>query len=108
LVHAKITNISSQDQTITIWEPGVGCWTSDNGVISTDVNALATSEPIKKLLKRGEAFTEDNEVFWYPRTQPAITFKLGFFPAAETQVSCKRDTVPRNQIAWSNAVTLTQ
>ena len=108
LVHAKITNISGQDQAITVWEPGGGCWISDNTVISTEVNTLSTDKPIKILLKPGEVHTEDNEVFWYSRTQPAITFKLGFFPAANGHVSCKRDTIPRDQISRSNAVTLTQ
>jgi hypothetical protein len=77
-------------------------------VISTEVNTLATDKPVKIALKPGEAYTEDNEVFWYSRTQPTITFKLGFFPAAEARASCKRDTIPRDQVAWSNAVTLTQ
>jgi hypothetical protein len=108
LIHATITNISSQDQSITVWEPGGGCWISNNGLISTEVNTLSTSKPIRILLKPGEAHVEDNEVFWYRRTQPAVTFKLGFFPAAEARVSCNRDTIPRDQIAWSNAVTLTQ
>jgi len=108
VVHAKITNISSQDQTITVWWPGGGCWISDNPVISTEVNTLVTSEPIKKRLKPRESHAEDYEVFWYPRTQPTATFKLGFFPAAATRKSCERDTVSNDQIVWSNAIALAQ
>ena len=107
-VHAKITNISNRDQMITVWAPGGGCWISDSAMISTEVNTLVTGKPMKKLLKPGQTYADDNDVIWYPRTQSSTIFKLGLFPAAESRESCKRDTIPRDQIVWSNAVTLTQ
>ena len=108
LVQARIVNISIENQTIVSWEPGGGCWISDNEVISTEVNALMTSEPAKRILKPKEALIEHMEVVFYPRSQRAIMFRLGFFPTAKSRESCKPDAIPRGQITWSNTVTLTQ
>ena len=107
LVDAKITNISGEDQTITQWSQPGWSWLSDNPVISPDISALQNF-PSTLVLKSSEVYRTRVWLYFYPRSQGPVSFRLGFFPRAKFPVSGRPNEVPRDQVSWSNAVTLTQ
>jgi hypothetical protein len=105
LVYAKIANVSGENQTITVWTQPGWSWVSDNPVIDPDISALK-NVPKTRVLQPGEVYGEDVWLYFYPRTQKSVTFRLGFFPRARLPISGRPDAIPRDQIFWSNAVTL--
>lgn len=105
-VQARITNISAEKQTITVWTQRGWSWLSDSPVIHPDTNANQNLSETR-VLRPGEIYSEDVRVHFYPRIQKSVTFRFGFFPRARLPISGRPDAIPRDQIFWSNAVTLT-
>lgn len=104
LVQAHITNISQENQTIIVWTQTGWSWLSDNPLIHPATDAKQ-NVPWKQLLKPGEVFTENVILYLYPRSPMPVTFRLGFFRAAQFPISDQPNSIPRDQIVWSNAVT---
>lgn len=106
LVYAKITNVSGKNQTITLWSQPGWSWLSDNPVIHPDISAKQNVS-WTRVLEPGEAYGERVGVTFYPRAQTSTTFRLAFFPRAKLPISGRPNEIPRDQLSWSNAVTLT-
>lgn len=106
LVDAKITNVSGEKQTITIWTQAGWSWLSDSPVIHPDTNANQNVSGTR-VLQPGEVYSERVGILFYPRSRKSVTFRLGFFSSATLPISGRPDALPRDQLSWSNAVTLT-
>ncbi len=104
-VQAKITDISGENQTITVWTQTGWSWLSDNPVILPDISAKQNVSGTR-VLKPGESYYEFVGVTFYPRTQTPQKFRLAFFPRAKLPISGRPKDIPRDQLAWSNEVTL--
>ena len=105
-VQTKITNISGEKQTITVWSQPGWSWLADSPLVHPDTNANQNVSETR-VLRPGEVYGEDVGMHFYPRDRKPVTFRLGFFPKAKLPVSGRPDAIPTDQIFWSNAVRLT-
>ena len=104
-IDANITNVSAEKQTIIVWTQPGWSWLSDSPVIEPDT-AATKNYPTTHVLQPGEVFRERVGLSLSPGIQKPVTFRLGFFAKPDLPVSDNPDTIPKDQIYWSNAVTL--
>jgi hypothetical protein len=105
VIYADITNVSGEKQTIIVWTQPGWSWLSDSPVIDPDTAALK-NYPTTHVLQPGQVYSERVGLFLSPHIQKPVTFRLGFFARAELPISDRPDAIPKDQLSWSNAVTL--
>lgn len=102
-VDATIRNISSTNQTITVWTNFGWSWVSDQPDIGPGTEALQNF-PRQIVLKPRQAYRAPIEMISERHSKIPVTFRLGFVPDASRPASMNRQDY--KDVAWSNFVTL--
>ena len=101
-VDTVVTNVSTKPQTIIAWTQYSWSWVSSSPQVSPDIEALKNaSETVA--LEPGRSIARAVEVY-VVGAQP-VTFRLGFYPAAEAPVSASVPPVSGASITWSDTIT---
>ena len=101
-VDTVVTNVSSKPQTIIAWTQYSWSWVSSSPQVSPGIEALKNaSETV--VLDPGQSFARAVEV--YVVGARPVTFRLGFYPAADAPVSARVPPVSSSSIMWSNTIT---
>lgn len=100
-VDTKIRNISSMDQTITVWTNFGWSWVSDQPDISPGIEALK-NYPRLVTLKPRQEYQSRIEMISARHSRKPITFRLGLVPDALKPVSANRQDY--KDVTWSNPV----
>ena len=102
-VDATIRNISSTNQTITVWTQFGWSWIPDQPGVSPDINALQNF-PREIVLKPRQAYRAPIEMLSERHSKKPVTFRLGFVPDVSRPASTNSQDY--KDVAWSNFVTL--
>lgn len=104
-VKYTITNISVDDQNITVWTQHGWSWLSSSPEVSPGIEALQNISSRGTLHPR-EIYQSSVEMWTDPRGKRPVTFRLGFYPDATRPVSTMKGTDLGKAVSWSNEVTL--
>jgi hypothetical protein len=104
-VKTTIKNISSSDQTITVWTQHGWSWLSSSPDVSPGIDALQNISS-RRTLHPGEAYESSVEMWIDPRGKRPVTFRMGFYADATRPVSGMTDEGISKTVSWSNEVTL--
>ena len=102
-IDTVVTNVGTQPRTIVAWTQYGWSWVSNSAQVSPGIEALKNA-PESVVLEPGKSFSRAVEV--YVVGARPVTFRMGFYPAADTPVSARVPPIPDAELSWSNSLTL--